>query len=260
MNQQREVIYSRRRHALLGERLREDILEMLHDFVDRFVEKHYDQGEIEQLKEILRTNLLVDFSITPDQWQKIGKDGVKAEAVKAAREFYKRKEERITTEHLAMLEKMVSLQVIDEKWKDHLREMDDLKEGIHLRAYGQKDPILEYKSESFNMFVELLDIVANDTLNLVFKLFPQAEAAAPMPRVPRAPRPQQMRLTHEASAGMGFQGNKEAVPGEQAVLERETPDAARAGKPQPIQVGDKVGRNDPCHCGSGKKYKQCHGR
>ncbi|HUN64599.1 MAG TPA: preprotein translocase subunit SecA [Bacteroidota bacterium] len=260
MNQQREVIYSRRRHALLGERLREDILEMLREFVDGLIEKYYDKGEIEQLREALRTNLLVDFSITPGQWQKIGKDGVRDAVLRAAGEFYKRKEERLTTEQLALLEKMVSLQVIDEKWKDHLREMDDLKEGIHLRAYGQKDPVLEYKSESFNMFVELLDLLAVDTLNLVFKLFPQPEAQAPMPRAVRAPRPQQMRLTHETSTGMGFQASPGPGAGGEAVLEHDTPQAARAGKPQPVQVGEKVGRNDPCPCGSGKKYKQCHGR
>ncbi|MBI3365591.1 MAG: preprotein translocase subunit SecA [Ignavibacteriae bacterium] len=260
MNQQREVIYGRRRHALVGEHLRDDILDMLNDFVYKLVDKHYDHGEIEQLREALRTNILVDFAIDPGHWQTIGKDGVKSEVFKAATDFYRRKEERIGAENLAMLEKMVTLQVIDEKWKDHLREMDDLKEGINLRAYGQKDPILEYKTEAFNMFVELLDMTSAETLNLVFKLFPQQEQA-PIP-MRRASRPQQMTLTHEMSEGMGFKANREPVSIEESKEEQRgsTSGGRLAAKPQPIHVGEKVGRNDPCPCGSGKKYKQCHGR
>ncbi len=257
MNQQREVIYSRRRHALLGERLKEDIEEMLAEFADKLVEAHYEHGEIDQLREALRTNLLVDLTIDPDRWQKGGRDGVRADILRAAHEFYRRKEERISAEQLSLLEKMVSLQVIDEKWKDHLREMDDLKEGIHLRAYGQKDPILEYKSEAFDMFVSLLDMINIETLNLVFKLFPQTEQERPVQRMPRAMRPAQMTLTHEASDGMGFKGNKEPVHEEHGGAHEEPRAAAR---PQPVHVGEKIGRNDPCPCGSGKKYKQCHGR
>ncbi|MBI1806549.1 MAG: preprotein translocase subunit SecA [Burkholderiales bacterium] len=260
MNQQREVIYSRRRHALLGDRLREDILEMVYDYIDKLVDTYYEHGEIDQLKESLRTNFLIDFTIDPQTWQTVGKDGVKSAVFKTATEFYKRKEERIGAENLAALEKMVSLQVIDEKWKDHLREMDDLKEGIHLRAYGQKDPILEYKSESFNMFVELLDMISTETLNLVFKLFPQQMAEVPARRQPRLTRPQQMTLTHASAQGLGFQGNREPVSGGEDAERRGGPPEAKAGKPQPIHVGEKTGRNDPCPCGSGKKYKNCHGR
>jgi preprotein translocase subunit SecA len=264
MNQQREVVYSRRRHALLGERLREDVLEMLNDLLDKFVDKYYDHGEIDPFRETLRTNLLVDMTIAPEQWLRLGKDGVKAEAYKAAADFYKRKEERIGPEALAHLEKFVSLQVIDEKWKDHLREMDDLKEGINLRAYGQKDPIVEYKTEAFNMFVELIDIINNETLNLVFKLFPQEQQPLPVRRQPR--RPQQMTLSHDSALGMGLQGPQEPVAVEAGDGDAPSAGAARGGaqrqaaKPQPIHVGDKVGRNDPCPCGSGKKYKNCHGR
>lgn len=262
MNQQREVIYSRRRHALLGEQLREDILEMLEAFIDRLVDKHYEQGEIDPLREALRSNFLIDFNISPEQWQTMGSDGVKKEVYLAATQFYKRKEERIGSETLAMLEKMAALQVIDEKWKDHLREMDDLKEGIHLRAYGQKDPIVEYKTEAFKMFVELLDLVTSETLNLVFKLFPTPSAEMPMRRQPRAQRPQNMTLTHAPSVGMGFQGVPEEAAAEvEASGQRSAPTPEpRGGKPQPIHVGEKVGRNDPCYCGSGKKYKQCHGK
>ncbi len=137
--------------------------------------------------------------------------------------------------------------------------MDDLKEGIHLRAYGQKDPIVEYKTESFNMFVELLDMVGMETLNLVFKLFPQQSEAATPRMQSRASRPQQMTLTHASSQGMGFHAVPEPAGGENSGGTRES-GAPPAEKPQPIRVGEKTGRNDPCPCGSGKKYKNCHGK
>ncbi len=255
MNQQREVIYTRRRHALLGEHLRDDIHIMLKDYIDGLVEKHYDEGEIEELKETLRTNLLVEFNIQPERWQSLGKDGLAEEVYKAAIEFYKRKEERIGAENMAMLEKMVTLQVIDEKWRDHLREMDDLKEGIHMRAYGQKDPLIEYKTESFKMFQELLGLIMNDTISLIFKLFPTPTEAVPMRRV-RQPRQDEMTLSHQESIGMGLAANRPPASSD----EQKRVQAQTSGiKNQPVRVGEKVGRNDPCPCGSGKKYKHCHG-
>ncbi len=253
MNQQREVIYTRRRRALVSDRIKDDVLELVEEFGQKLVEKYYDDGEIQPLQDDLRAQLLVDLAVTPERWQELGSAGVGQEIVKAATEFYRRKEERLGSEMMARIEKMVVLQVIDDKWKDHLREMDDLKEGIHLRAYGQKDPLVEYKTEAFRMFMELLDQINGEIVTTVFRLFPAPAQEMPAMRVSQ--RPQQMRLTHDASAGMGFQGNREAVPGG-----AEPNPAARAGKPQPVQIGEKIGRNDPCPCGSGKKYKQCHGR
>lgn len=263
MNQQREVIYSRRRHALLGERLRDDIFEMIEEFADKLVEKHFTGGEVDALKEDMRKNFLVEFDITPEKWQTLGRTGLTGAVFKAATDFYHRKEERIGSEHMAQIEKMVALQTIDEKWKDHLREMDDLKEGIGLRAYGQKDPVVEYKTEAFNMFVELIDMINTETLNLVFKLFPTEQQRVPMRRAMRAPRRQEVTLTHSESAGMGLTPSSGGPPpdseqggsggGRQAGPDRP------AAKPMPIHVGEKVGRNDPCPCGSGKKYKNCHG-
>jgi preprotein translocase subunit SecA len=253
MNQQREVIYARRRRALVSDRIKDDIIDLLDEFAQKLVERYYEAGDIEGLQNDLRSHLLVDLPITPDEWQRGGRDGVKNAAMKATLEFYRRKEEKLGSEMMARIEKMVVLQVVDEKWKDHLREMDDLKEGIHLRAYGQKDPLVEYKTEGFRMFMELLDMMSEEIVSTVFKLFPAV--AQPMPvRGPARP-PQQVRLTHSDTTGMGFQANKAPVAGEAA-----EPSPAKAGKPQPVHVGPKVGRNDPCPCGSGKKYKQCHGR
>jgi preprotein translocase subunit SecA len=262
MNQQREVIYSRRRHALRGERLREDILLMLRDFINQMVEKYYEDGNIDVLRDELRTNLLVDFKIDAQRWQDLGKDGVNEEVYKTATDFYKRKEQQLGHENTAMLEKMVTLQVIDEKWKDHLREMDDLKEGIHMRAYGQKDPLIEYKGEAFRMFTQLLEFITTETIQLIFKLYPTVAQPVPVRRA-RTPRQEEMQLTHQESVGMGLSASRPM----QSNDEPASPEEAQRGggqrpvkKIQPIHVGEKVGRNDPCPCGSGKKYKQCHGQ
>ena len=252
MNQQREVIYSRRRRALVSDRIKDDILDLLDEFAQKMVAKYYDEGDIEGLRNEVRVQLLVDLDIDPDRFQTIGADGVKKDVIAAATEFYKRKEEKLGPEIMSRIEKMVVLQVIDERWKDHLREMDDLKEGIHLRAYGQKDPLVEYKTEGFNMFMELLDMVNSEIVTTVFKLFPAQAQQLPV-RGPQRP-PQQMRMTHDSAMGMGFQGNREPVAGAAGQ------NPAKPGKPLPVHVGEKVGRNDPCPCGSGKKYKQCHGR
>ena len=256
MNQQREVIYAKRRHALLGERLKDDIFSMLGDFVDELVEKYYDVGDLVGLKEDLRVNLLVDFNITPEQFQKLGKEGVKNEAVSIAAEFYKRKEEKIGTEIMGALERMAMLQVIDIRWKEHLREMDDLKEGIHLRAYGQKDPILEYKGEAFRMFMEMIGMINREALNLVFKLFPETPENMPIQRARRSLRKDQLTMTHDAATGLGFQANREPVEGSDGARDAQPP----APKVQQLHAMEKVGRNDPCPCGSGKKYKNCHGK
>ena len=256
MNQQREVIYAKRRHALLGERLKDDIFSMLSDFVDELVEEHYEQGNLALLRDELRVNLLVDFPITPEEFQTLGKDGVKSEAVKYASEFYRRKEEKIGAEIMGNVERLAMLQVIDVRWKEHLREMDDLKEGIHLRAYGQKDPILEYKGEAFNMFIEMIGMINREALNLVFKLFPETTEQMPMPRARRPFHREQLTMTHDAATGLGFHANREPVEGSDNTRGAQP----SAPKVQQIHAAEKIGRNDPCPCGSGKKYKNCHGK
>ena len=257
MNQQREVIYSRRRHALLGERLRDDIMDMVHDTSARISEQFFSEGDLEGLKNEVRARFLADLQLAPDKFQSIGEQGVTDEIMKATEEFYRRKEEKISPELMSTLEKMAMMQVIDAKWRDHLREMDDLKEGIHLRGYGQKDPLVEYKTEAFKMFMELMELISNDALNLIFKFFPERVDQVPVQRGRRPLRREDMVMTHESALGAGFEGNKEPV---RAGAEGNPMQAgARPQRIQPIRVGEKVGRNDPCPCGSGKKYKNCHG-
>ncbi|MCU7502815.1 MAG: preprotein translocase subunit SecA [Ignavibacteria bacterium] len=257
MNQQREVIYNRRRHALEGERLKGEILDMLEEYVTELIDKHFDNVEIDQLQEALLQNLLVDVKINPDEFTTLGKDGLRDRIMEACRDFYKRKEEMIGAELMARLERYAVLSVIDDKWKEHLREMDDLKEGIHLRAYGQKDPLIEYKGEAFNMFIELLGLIRNDVISFCFKFWPQA----PEEIQQRRRRPvQRTREIKDSTANMGVYtkggGGEEPSDGGSAQQE-----PGREGqKLQPVQVEEKIGRNEPCPCGSGKKYKNCHGK
>ncbi|MBI3586393.1 MAG: preprotein translocase subunit SecA [Ignavibacteriales bacterium] len=256
MNQQREVIYSRRRHALLGEHLKDDIFDMVRDAAAKMVQGIYSEGDVEGLKDQVRTKFLVDLQLTPEEFQKFGEDGVAEHVVKAAEEFYRRKEDKISPEMMRMLERMAVLQVIDNKWRDHLREMDDLKEGIHLRGYGQKDPLVEYKTEAFKMFMELMDLIADEVIDIVFKFFPERPEQLPVQRARRPMRREDMVMTHESALGAGFKANREPVPAGSA----EHAQAAKGQqKQQPIRVEEKTGRNDPCPCGSGKKYKNCHG-
>ena len=246
MNQQREIIYSKRRSALFGENLRADILNYLNEYISDVVNEFYENGEIEIIQNEFRTNLLIDWKITTEEYHKIGANGVIEQITNISKDFYTRKENILGKEQLAQLERWVTLNIIDAKWKEHLREMDDLKEGIYLRAYGQKDPLIEYKGEAFRIFSELINSLHKEVLHLSFKLFPET---AQTQYQKQSNRPQKMVLTHDAAEGLGMKPT-------------ESGDEASQNKPQIQQLvaDDKVGRNDPCPCGSGKKYKQCHGK
>jgi len=245
MNQQREVIYNRRGRALQGDRLKGEIFELLEEFVDDVVERNFDDVLVDNIKEELLHNLLVEIKLDPEEFESLGQDGLKQRIMDSAKEFYSKKEEMLGPELMARLERFAVLSVIDQKWKEHLREMDDLKEGIGLRAYGQKDPLVEYKGEAFKLFVTLIEQVRNDVVSFAFKFFPQAPDEIQQRRRQPASR---ITESKQATTNIGLSGGSQQ------------PGPHRAGKAQPVKVGEKVGRNDPCPCGSGKKYKQCHGK
>jgi len=247
MNQQREVIYTRRQKALEGDRLKSEIFDLLEENVTDIVNRNFDDVLVDNLKEELRFSLLVDVPLKAEEFETLGKEGLTEKIINAAKEFYKKKEEMLGSELMARLERYAVLSVIDHKWKEHLREMDDLKEGIGLRAYGQKDPLVEYKGEAFKLFVSLLDQIRNDVVSFCFKFFPQAPE-----EVQRRRRQPSGRVT-ETKQNTTNIGLSAPTP-KAAVIDQ------RPGKPQPVSVGEKVGRNDPCPCGSGKKYKNSHGR
>ncbi len=174
MNSQREVIYTRRNRALQGDRLKSDIFELLEEFIGEIVDRSFDDVHVENIKEDMRHNFLLDIQLEATEFEQLGSDGLKSKLFDAAKEFYKKKEEMLGPELMARLERYAMLSVIDHKWKEHLREMDDLKEGIGLRAYGQKDPLVEYKVEAYQIFVSLLEQIKNEVVSFVFKFWPQA--------------------------------------------------------------------------------------
>lgn len=246
MNQQREVIYARRRQALEGERLKGEVFDYLEELIASIVDKYYDEADIESIHDEILQALLVDIKFEPKVFEELGKDGIKEKLLEAAKEFYKRKEEMLGSDLMARLERYAVLSVIDDKWKEHLREMDDLKEGIGLRAYGQKDPLLEYKGESYRFFLGLLEQIRNEVVAFCFKFWPQAPSEVQTRRTAQA---QRMQTIKDSADNLGMRSS--SGDGE---------DGSRLIKLQPVKVEQKTGRNEPCPCGSGKKYKNCHGK
>ncbi len=246
MNQQREVIYNRRRQALEGERLKGEVFELMEEYVEEIVSDNYEAAAFDIIKESVMQHLLVDINLTPDEYEKLGKDGITDKIIEAAKAFYQRKEEMIGHELMARLERYAVLSIIDEKWKEHLRDMDDLKEGIGLRAYGQKDPLLEYKGEAYKLFLSLISTIRDEIVTFCYKTFPHDPNEV---RNVKSRASGRMMVQKDDAVNMGI---KSGAPQES--------EAAKRGKQKPVTVEKKVGRNEPCPCGSGKKFKHCHGK
>lgn len=268
MNMQREVIYTRRKSALRGERLKSEIFEYIDEIASDWYDEFHEDQRAKDFVNAVRSTLLSDIKLTEEELARMTKSQAIEMVHSAANEFYNRKEELIGSELAAKIEQVAVLQTIDDKWKEHLREMDEMKEGIGLRSYGQKDPLLEYKQEAFSLFTGLIGEINKGSVLLAFRFFPQiienTDDGTFMP--PQANLRNRARggrsntsvshsnitYTHSDagvpsyiySGGEGGDPNEAPIP--KAVTYRKT------------EV--KVGRNDPCPCGSGKKYKACHGK
>ncbi|MDC1068676.1 preprotein translocase subunit SecA [Candidatus Kapabacteria bacterium] len=175
LNQQREVIYKRRKHALSDERLKGEIFEYIEDLSSQWYHELQNNPELDYNDIVSEARLvLLTFPELDEQAAKaLSEEEFIQQIIDAADEFYKRKEELVGSDFMRQLEKVAFLQTIDSKWTDHLRMMDDLKEGIGLRSYGQKDPVVEFKREAFELFKELIIEINRDTVNFAFKYFPQ---------------------------------------------------------------------------------------
>ena len=235
MNDQRKAIYEQRRELMQGEDISETIINMRDEIIDDLVninipEKAYaEQWDINSLSTSLK-RLGLDLPLS--DWSK--KDGVTEQEFKnyiktAAEEKITKKEEIFGKENMQNIEKQVMLQVVDQNWKEHLLQLDQLKQGIGLRAYAQRDPLNEYKSEAFNLFQVMLENIRNQTTTILLNI----EISTEIP------------------------DRKE----ENVTLIKETPNNIDNSKNKNVPVkSQKVGRNEPCPCGSGKKYKHCHGK
>jgi len=243
MNKQREVIYNQRREVLKGEALKEEVLEMVRelsgDIVSRYADKdvHPSEWDLAGLREGFNHQFNLRIDLKPEEEENVTAEGLMELAENKVIEAYEDKEKRFGAPMLRQLEKIIMLQTIDTLWKDHLLNMDHLKEGIGLRGYGQKNPLQEYQKEGFEMFEEMVQRVQEDVVQKLFTVEIAREAAAQELEM-QQPRPQRMVLSHGA----------------------ENVDAAAHAPTQVKRQGEKIGRNDPCPCGSGKKYKRCCGK
>ena len=239
MNAQREIIYKQRREVLDGENIHDSIINMI-EFVADNIPTMFVEGQTGELNiESLNTEIINVFGIDMLDYIKQNKNDaekIAEQLKKLALEIYSKKEEEITSEQMRELERVVMLKVVDEKWMNHIDSMDELKNGIGLRAYGQKDPVVQYRLEGFDMFDEMINDIKFDVTKILMHIRQQGEVK----------RQETVKITGEALEAI------HSVDGGSKI----GTDVDRTVRNE----GPKVGRNDPCPCGSGKKYKQCCGR
>jgi preprotein translocase subunit SecA len=229
MNQQREVIYGQRRSVLMGENLRDNIMDMLakavKDSISMFSgESQFpEEWDLSGLADYIESFYLPGIHLKPEQFSDLSVEEIEEMLLEKAQALYENREEQFGSELMREIERAVMLQVVDSKWMDHLDAMDMLREGIGLRAYGQKNPLVEYRREGFEMFQAMIDSIQDDIIRYVMRVAPQVrEEVAEQPR----------NVT---------ENRYEGEPS------------------QPVHTGEQIGRNDLCPCGSGKKYKKCCG-
>ena len=300
MNKQREVIYAKRKHALFGERLSLDINNSFYDLCEELVAAGQQGDGYDNFKLELIRYFALDTSITEEEFGKEQVPALTARLFDEVKSLYKRKIENMQRNVLPVLknihetrgdvvkvvaipysdskkttniyvdlestvadggkelssyfEKAITLSLIDEAWKHHLRAVDDLKQEVQLASYEQKDPIVIYKKEAFNLFSAMIGEVNREISSFLFKgQVPQAEAPQ---QLKSAEQQKEKAFAKKIQEGRGdvMDGNTGNNGGPQV------PPQEVEKKQEPIRVGEKVGRNDPCPCGSGKKYKNCHGK
>ena len=243
MNTQREIIYDQRRQVLDGKNLNDNILKMIETVSQEIVyayTEHTEQGNVkvnneEALATEIRNVFGLEFADIIQQ-NKENVEAIIAELEKQAKEKYSQKETEIGNEDLRELERVVMLKVVDQKWMDHIDDMDELRNGIGLRAYGQKDPVVQYKLEGFDMFDEMVNSIKYDVVKILMNIRKQGEIR----------REEAAKITGSALAAINSVDKGEKIDKKIVTTV--------------VNEGPKVGRNAPCPCGSGKKYKNCCGK
>ena len=249
MNQQRAIVYSRRQAILFNKDVDSVIEEIASDYIESLLSIHADEHSSPDLwdQDELKSRLQRVLHIEPlpeDEWAEFSKpDQWHEQLLDNAMAVYDRRKELFGKDLFRRFVRWRTLDVVDEKWRDHLGDMDRLKEGVGLRAYGQKDPLIEYKREGFQMFSEMIETTNEESL---FICFNEDISQAVRPQQ-RAVNQSDIKLVHDSTSLESTAGRDRSAPG--------------GGKRQPIRKSEqKVSRNAPCPCGSGKKYKLCHGR
>jgi preprotein translocase subunit SecA len=257
MNKQRETIYSIRRDILEGKDQKEYVLGIAEDIAIELVEthcpreQHPDNWNTTQFANEVLNQFGLDVKSAGIEAARLGHDELKNALAEKVHARYDEKEKLFGAELMRWLERRIILDIVDTQWKDHLLSLDHLKEGIGLRGYGQKDPLVEFKKEAFNLFEDMMARIDTETVRYLFLVRPAEDAgmAAAAGGSPTGPR--------IAPAGMDELEHRRRR--QQREMQMLTGGTQQAEAPKPVRVGAKVGRNDPCPCGSGKKYKKCHG-
>jgi preprotein translocase subunit SecA len=229
MNQQREVIYAQRRKVLTGENLKETVIRMIDTLIDGALDTYCNQGvhpeewDLEGLLEHAGQLFLPHHDIKPEDLEDVGRKTLKEMLLDRSVAAYEAREAELGAEALREIERVVMLRMVDDKWMDHLDAMDQLRQGIGLRAYGQKDPLVEYKYEGYQMFQNMIHSIQEDVVRYIFRV-----------NVVEEPAHQHQNIVENRYA--------------------------EEGSKQPVRAENRTGRNDPCPCGSGKKFKKCCGK
>ena len=239
MNKQREVIYSQRRQILAGEDMREELYGFIDDIAAELVDTYTDEKALPEewdwkaLEKRLLGRFSVRLDIPKEEREDLDQAALEEKIAAAARQAYENQATLFGDEEMARVERFIVLQTLDNLWKDHLLNMDHLREGIGLRGYGQKDPLQEYRREGYDMFMAMIQRFREESISLLLRIRPMRERETEELEASR--RKQQQRMSYGRGDG--------------------------DDKPKTVKrKGQKVGRNDPCPCGSGKKYKKCCGR
>jgi preprotein translocase subunit SecA len=281
MNQQRQVIYNRRHDVLERESAHEQIEDMIEDLVDGILvtyanaEGHPEEWDWEGLQVEFGSTFFLGFTTSTEQREDITYEDLRQHLTQTINDAYQRRVDIVGVEVFREVEKAIALHTIDTCWQEHLHEIDELKDGIGFVGVGGKNPLIEYKKGAFEIFERLIARINQETLKNLFQLRIGTEAND----IERRQSPQRYNEVHRDATNMGFQGAEGAAPARpvqarpvQAGLPLGQPAAdpnqitasgpgggGEAAAKQPVRVEPKVGRNDPCPCGSGKKYKRCHG-
>ncbi len=278
MNKQRETIYAIRRSALEGKDQRDYVLEIAEDValeaVDTYCpkEQHPGQWNTAQFLAEIHSQFGIDAKAAGADPGTLNHVQLADATVEAVKQRYAEKEKQFSPDLLRWLERRIILDVVDTQWKDHLLSLDHLKEGIGLRGYGQKDPLVEFKKEAFILFEDMMTRIDNETVRYLFHVQIQQNEPPPPTRAPRPEPPRTLPGAAAAAASAAARATDapaQRLPDFARALERRQErqqkdlqfqtGAGQAEAPKPVRAGAKVGRNDPCPCGSGKKYKKCHG-
>jgi preprotein translocase subunit SecA len=270
MNTQRKVIYEQRRAVLEGQDMSEDVREWIDEVVaatiDQFTREEYaEEWDLEALVKQMAT--LYETEVSVDELREdlgeISRDSLVEEFQDDARDAYTAKEEELTPDLMRELERFVILQVVDQRWREHLDAMDYLREGVHLRAMAQKDPLVEYRHEGHIMFESLGAAIREEVVLTLFHAQLAPDEADELQRAQEAAGANGggLQYAHESLAGADAIAAAGGGAAATATLAMSGGGSTTAGAPRPIVKSERenIGRNDPCWCGSGKKFKKCHG-